>query len=133
MQLLVKELLKFLFVTIIFSMVSFVTACGSSEDSEEPVNDTPVATNDTSSVSNGSNTQLDLAINDSDSDGTLDLTSITIVSSASNGAVQVNNDGTVNYTHNGTATLSDSFTYTINDNSAATSNKATVSITISKE
>ncbi|MDX2479857.1 MAG: Ig-like domain-containing protein [Desulfuromusa sp.] len=127
----VKGILKQTFVILFFSSVFIITACGSSDDPKDPVNEDPVATSDTFSVNNASTTQLNLAINDSDADGTLDLTSIAIITAASNGSLQINSDGTVSYTHNGTATLSDSFTYTIQDNNAATSNTATVSITIS--
>jgi hypothetical protein len=41
-----------------------------------------------------------------------------------------NGDGTVTYTHDGSETTSDSFTYTIDDLGGATSNTATVNITV---
>jgi len=95
-----------------------------------PVNDPPVANDDAGTVSEGTGVTIDLAANDTDIDNALDLTSIIVVTAPANGAVTVNTDGTVVYTHNGSETLSDSFTYTINDAGGATSNVATVSITV---
>ena len=71
-----------------------------------------------------------LQLNDSDSDGTLDLTSIIITSNGVNGNAVANGDGTVTYTHTNGGTTTDSFDYTIDDNLGATSNVATVSITV---
>ena len=97
-----------------------------------PVNNPPVAVNDDLSANEGSTTNLNLAVNDSDIDDGLDLASIVIVAAPvhANGPVVVNNDGTVDYTHDGTATASDAFTYTIKDNSGAVSNTATVTLAI---
>ena len=44
-----------------------------------PVNDAPVATDDSGTVAEGGSVTLDLAGNDSDADDGLDLTSIQIV------------------------------------------------------
>jgi hypothetical protein len=98
-----------------------------------PQNDTPVANNDSGSVNEGGNVILNLAANDSDADDGLDLTSIAIVAGPANGSLLDNGDGTVTYTHNGGETTSDSFTYTIEDQSSATSNTATVSITVTPQ
>ncbi len=94
------------------------------------VNDPPVANPDADTVAEGGVTITDLATNDTDSDGTIDLASIAIISGPANGALVVNLDGTVQYTHDGTDTLSDSYTYTVDDNSGATSNVATVTVTV---
>jgi hypothetical protein len=95
-----------------------------------PVNDAPVATNDAFTVNEGSTTTLNLAANDSDVDGSVDLTSIVITDAPANGSITVNADGSVDYTHDGSETLADSFTYTILDNSGAVSNTATVNLTV---
>ncbi|MFO0813871.1 MAG: Ig-like domain-containing protein [Gemmatales bacterium] len=95
-----------------------------------PVNDAPVANNDTGAANEGGSTTVNVSTNDTDADGTLDLTSIVVTNNPTNGTVIVNNDGTIQYTHNGSETTSDTFTYTIKDNSGATSNQATVTITI---
>ena len=78
-----------------------------------PVNDPPVATDDSGTVAEGGTVTLDLAGNDSDADDGLGLASIEMVSGPSNGSVVVNADGTVDYTHDGSETTGDSFTYTI--------------------
>ena len=93
-------------------------------------NNAPLAVADNFTVNEGSTTHLNLALNDSDADDGLDLTSINIVDSPSNGSILINNDGTVDYTHDGSETVSDSFTYTINDLATATSNTVVVSLAI---
>jgi hypothetical protein len=98
-----------------------------------PQNDAPIATNDNGTVNEGGNVLLNLAVNDTDADDGLDLTSIAIVTGPANGTLLNNNDGTVTYTHNGGETTIDSFTYTIEDPSNAVSNTATVSITVTPQ
>ncbi len=90
----------------------------------------PTANPDAGTVDEGLAVNIDLATNDTDSDGTIDDASIVISSNPSNGSVFVNANGTVDYTHDGSETISDSFEYTIDDNDGATSNAATVSITV---
>ncbi len=95
------------------------------------VNDAPTALNDTpAAVNEGGTAIFDLAANDFDIDGSLDLNSISIVSAPANGSLIINGDGTVSYTHNGSETLSDSFSYTIADINGAISNTAMVNISI---
>jgi len=92
----------------------------------------PFADNDTDTLAEGASKVIDLAANDSDANGDLDLTSIVITSPPVNAAVPivVNNDGTVYYTHDGFENTSDSFTYTISDLAGNTSATATVSLVI---
>lgn len=94
-----------------------------------PVNDTPVANDDDASVNQNDSVIIDLAANDTDAEGAIDLTSITVTGAPVSGNVVINGDGTVTYTSTA-AVLSDSFTYTIDDLSGATSNTATVSLTV---
>jgi hypothetical protein len=97
-----------------------------------PVNDPPVAKDDTTTVPEGGAKVINLASNDSDVDDGLDLSSIQIVGNPTNGTIlSINGDGTVTYQHDGSETTSDSFTYTIQDNSGVTSNTATVFLSIS--
>ncbi|MEQ9426496.1 MAG: Ig-like domain-containing protein [Cyclobacteriaceae bacterium] len=98
----------------------------------DAVNDPPVADNDTGALLIGGSEVINLADGDSDIDGTLDLSSISISSGPSNGTLLINNDGTVTYTHTNTTTLMDTFTYTIADNEGLVSNVATVEITLSE-
>lgn len=95
-----------------------------------PVNDAPVAENDTATAAEGGTATVDISANDSDSDGDINVDSIAIVTQPLNGTVTVNGDGTITYLHNGGETTSDSFTYTINDNNGTVSNIATVNITV---
>ncbi len=94
------------------------------------LNDAPTAVDDAAAVNEGASVGIDLAANDTDPDNPLDLTSIQIVGAPANGSILVNGDGTVTYTHDGSETTTDTFTYTIQDLSGATSNVATVSITV---
>ncbi|MCV0430690.1 tandem-95 repeat protein [Nitrosopumilus sp.] len=98
-----------------------------------PVNDIPEAQDDTDSVDEGGTTTTNIVSNDSDADDGLDLSSITITSGPTNGALVDNGDGTIDYTHDGSETTSDTYTYTIDDNSGETSNEATVDITVISE
>jgi hypothetical protein len=91
----------------------------------------PTAFDDFANVLVGGFVSIPVSVNDIANNGTLDLTSIVIVSPPTNGLVVVNGDGTVTYTHNGSATVSDSFTYTISDSFGAVSAAGTVFITIS--
>src|SRR6185369_14625245 len=90
----------------------------------------PVANNDTATVNEGGNVSINVAANDTDSDGTINPATIVITQQPTNGLVTVNSNGTVSYTHNGSETTTDSFQYTIKDNQGAPSNAATVTITV---
>ena len=93
-------------------------------------NVSPTANDDTAIVDPGGNVTIDVAANDTDPDGTIDPTSITITSPASQGSTVINPNGTIDYTANPTAAGTDTITYTIDDNDTATSNPATITITI---
>ncbi|MFT3878423.1 MAG: Ig-like domain-containing protein [Gemmatales bacterium] len=95
-----------------------------------PVNDGPIANDDTATVAEGGLVIINLAGNDTDADGTIVLTTIAVTQEPTHGTFVINNDGTVTYTHNGTDTTSDSFKYTIKDNLGKISNEGTVNITI---
>ena len=98
-----------------------------------PQNDTPTATPDVATVDEGQSITIDLAGNDVDPEGLLDLGSITITSGPSNGTLVDNGDGTLTYTHDGSETTGDSFSYTIDDTSGATSNVAAVTLTVTPQ
>ena len=96
----------------------------------DPVNDAPLANADTATVVIAVAESIDLLANDSDIDGTLDPTAITITVQPTQGTLVNHNDGTVTYTSNANAdvTTGDSFSYTVDDNSEASSNAANVQI-----
>ncbi|MCP5057816.1 MAG: tandem-95 repeat protein, partial [bacterium] len=95
-----------------------------------PINDSPTAVANAASVDEGASVVIDLAGNDTDPDDGLDLTSIVITSAPANGSLVDNGDGTLTYTHDGSETVGDSFSYTIDDVSGATSNVASVTVTV---
>ncbi len=99
------------------------------------INITPVAQDDTaSSIESGDIVTITVLNNDSDSDGTLDNDTVTIVTAPTHGTTHVDLiTGKITYTHDGSATVSDFFTYTVKDNQGVESNLATVQINITAE
>ncbi len=94
------------------------------------VNDAPVANDDFGNVDEGSATNVNLAINDTDVDGTIDVGSVVITTPPTAGTVVVQFNGTMDYFHDGSEGAVDVFGYTIDDNLGATSNEGTITITI---
>jgi hypothetical protein len=92
-----------------------------------PVNDAPVARNDSGSTPEGTTATISVLANDSDADG--DTLSVTAVGSAANGTVVNNGNGTVNYTPSTGFMGTDTFTYTISDGKGGTAT-ATVSVSV---
>jgi subtilisin family serine protease len=100
------------------------------------VNQAPIAANDSVTApyrsGNGYTPQVFAVLaNDRDPDGTLNVASVTIVRAPNKGGtVTVNANGTVSYTpkkgYRGTETC----TYNVKDNKGATSNTATVTVTV---
>jgi large repetitive protein len=95
-----------------------------------PVNDPPVAVNDTATLNEGGTAAVNVATNDTDVDGTINPATIIVTQAPANGTATANANGTVTYTHNGSETTGDSFRYTIKDNTGAVSGTATVAITL---
>ncbi len=96
-----------------------------------PPNESPTADDDGVTIDDGASTNIDILANDSDSDGTIDATSVVIVdqpTESSNFSVDPVT-GVVSYTHNGLG-IADSFTYTVQDDDGAVSNIATVTISL---
>jgi large repetitive protein len=90
-----------------------------------PVNDPPVATNDTASTPEDTPVTLNVLGNDSDVDGD----PLTVTSATSpDGQVRINPDGTVTFTPNPNFNGSTTVTYTISDGKGGTST-ATVTLT----
>ncbi|ABW32877.1 tandem-95 repeat protein [Acaryochloris marina] len=95
-----------------------------------PVNDAPIAADDTVTTDEDVAVVIDAALllgNDTDIDG--DTLSIDSVTTPSNGTLVDNNDGTYTYTPDANYTGSDAFTYTISDGNGGT-DTATVNITV---
>ncbi len=97
-----------------------------------PVNDPPVAVDDSASTAEDAAVTIAVLTNDTDPDGNGDIQpgSVTVADPA-NGAVVASPDGTVTYTPAANYHGTDSFTYTVRDAAGETSNPATVTVTIS--
>src|SRR5450631_2330772 len=90
----------------------------------------PVAVNDTASSANDAAVTIDVIANDTDSDGTIDPTSVQIASQPGHGVVSTTATGSVVYTPTAGYSGSDSFTYTVKDDQGAVSNAATATLTV---
>ena len=91
-----------------------------------PVNNPPVANDDSGSVEKNKSVTINVVGNDTDSDG--DSLSVQSVGAAGQGTVSYSG-GSVTYTANWNASGSDSFTYTVSDGKGGT-DTATVVVTI---
>jgi gliding motility-associated-like protein len=103
-----------------------------------PVNDLPVAANDAASTDEGDPVAFNVVSNDTD-DGSINATTVDLNTSAGGiqstitvpgGVFTVNSSGVVTYSptanFNGVVTIN----YTVNDNSGATSNQASITVTV---
>lgn len=95
------------------------------------VGDPPVANDDFFALQGATPGPINILSNDTDSDGTLDLTSVEIVDQPAHGTITTNADGTVNYIADGSGFMGlGSFTYRVYDNLGIFSNVATVDFSI---
>ena len=92
-----------------------------------PVNDRPVAANDTATTAEDTAVTIAVLANDTDRDG--DGLSVTGVSVPAHGTAAINPDGTIAYTPAANYNGADSFTYTMDDGHTSTAT-ATVSVTV---
>jgi len=96
-----------------------------------PVNDAPVANNDTASTAEDTPVNnINVLGNDTDVDG--DTLSVLGVPIAGDGTITVNPDGTLNYTPNANFKGTDVITYTITDGNGGT-DTATVTVRVADE
>ena len=92
-----------------------------------PDNMAPVAADDAAVFSPGAPVVVDVLANDSDSDGALDPSSVTIVTQPAFGSASVNAaTGAITYTSSGSA--SDALSYTVSDDQGEVSNVASVTL-----
>src|SRR4029079_14153178 len=94
----------------------------------KPVNDAPIAGNDTATTNEDTPVAISVLANDTDIDPGTTLTPV-VTTGPSHGTTTVNTDRTITYTPATNYNGPDSFTYTATDG-LATSNTATVSITV---
>ena len=105
-------------------------ATGHVDITVEPVNDAPVANDDTESTPVDTPVTFDPTENDTDVDG--DSLTVTDVSDPENGTVEINGDGTVTYTPDEGFTGDDTITYTVDDGNGGT-DQGTIVVTVSKD
>ncbi len=103
---------------------------GGSGDNNDDDNKAPVAVDDTATTTEGTLVNIRVLDNDSDTDGNLDVTTVSIASEPANGTATAKPDGTVDYEPSAGHVGTDSFTYTVKDDDGAVSNKATVKVTV---
>lgn len=103
------------------------------------VNDLPVAVNDAATTAEGSSVTLNVVSNDTDVDGTINAATVDLDPSivgiqnsktVSDGTFTVNGSGVVTFTPQPEFNGIVSILYTVNDNTGATSNQATIVITV---
>lgn len=94
------------------------------------VNQPPVARNDAATTTRGVAVNVAVLANDSDVDGTLVASTLTIATSPRYGSVTRKSNGTVTYTPKRTFRGTDSFAYRVKDDNGATSNVATVTVQV---
>lgn len=93
------------------------------------VNDRPTAGADSGNTNEGTAVTIDVLLNDGDTDGTLTPASVTVAPGQWLDSVNTTN-GRIAYTPSGNFNGTNTFQYTVNDNRAATSNAATVTVTV---
>jgi len=95
------------------------------------VNDPPLAVDDSATTDEDTPVVISVLANDSDPDGSIDPTTVSIVAGPANGSVSVDPvNGDVTYSPDADYHGSDSFTYTVEDDDGATSNVATVTVAV---
>ena len=100
----------------------------------DPVNDAPVAANDSFSVAvDSSGNSLDILNNDSDIDSPINRGSVQISSQPSNGTAVFAGDGAIDYTPTPGFTGTDRFSYSVADAQGLGSNTARVTVSVEAE
>lgn len=92
-----------------------------------PVNDAPLAVNDSASVRKNRTSTITVLTNDSDPDG--NALTVTAVTQPANGTVSINANGSIQFTPRSNFTGTTSFTYTISDGQGGSAT-ATVTVTV---
>jgi hypothetical protein len=90
----------------------------------------PIANPDSAATSTGVPVNIAVLANDTDSNGTLDPTSIQIGQGPANGTVTINANGTITYTSSSRFAGTDRFSYLVADNEGAYSNETTVTVQV---
>ena len=110
-----------------------LAACGGGNSSGGgSANIAPTAVNDSTSTTTAAAVEINVVTNDTDSDGTIDATSVAIIGSGpADGSASINaTTGVITYTSNANFVGTDTFDYTVKDNDGDISNTATVTIEV---
>ncbi len=95
------------------------------------VNDAPLAVNDEVTTQEDTAVVIALTDNDSDMDGSIDVSTLVLVQPAQQGSVSIDTStGHATYTPNANVVGVDTFSYVLKDNEDALSNEATVTVTV---
>ncbi len=95
------------------------------------MNTSPVAANDATTVPEDGTVEVSVVSNDTDPNGSIDPSSVVIVTEPSHGSALVNSGAnTVTYSPEANFNGQDVFTYTVRDNQGQTSNEGIVTITV---
>ncbi|RMG50675.1 MAG: tandem-95 repeat protein [Acidobacteria bacterium] len=95
-----------------------------------PDGEPPVANDDSVTTSEDTPVTIDVTANDVDGDGTIDPTTLAIVSQPEHGRAVIQSDGTIRYTPATDFDGTDRFQYTVQDDDGMTSNVAVVTVTV---
>ena len=90
----------------------------------------PLATDDAVDTLMDTAVDIDVTVNDQDTDGTIQKTTVSLLSDPIHGTTTISSAGIITYTPMSSYVGSDAFTYTVKDDDGATSNVATVIVTI---
>lgn len=112
-------------------LVDWIKGMESAEFTNVTTNAAPVAVADSFTATHAGVTQLNVLANDTDANAPLGIHGVAIISPPSHGTVSISGASRrLVYTHNGSSARTDSFTYTVTDPQGATSNVATVNLSI---
>jgi glucose/arabinose dehydrogenase len=96
---------------------------------EPPASGAPTAQNDMADVVQGGQVVVNVLTNDLGGGGSLDPSSVVVMSNPAHGVVEVSDlTGAITYRHGGASTAADSFTYTVTNSLGQISNAASVAI-----
>jgi uncharacterized repeat protein (TIGR01451 family) len=94
------------------------------------VDDAPLAASDQVTADEDEPLTINVVLNDTDLDGSINASSVEITRQPENGSLANNNDGTITYIPDENFGGSDSFSYTVLDNAGLISNEAVVTVMV---
>ncbi|MEQ4709609.1 Ig-like domain-containing protein, partial [Providencia huaxiensis] len=106
------------------------SSSGGGSSSSKPVEHAPEAKDDRGVTKDGVPVTMDVLKNDTDLDGDIDPSTVTIVTNGTKGTATFDADGKLVYTPNRGEVGTDTITYTVKDKNGNVSNTATVTVTI---